>query len=49
MPYRLLVARRAETFSLLPPNAHGVTVEARHRIAVVAFGDEAEHLSFYQP
>ena len=36
-------------FSLLPPNASGVTAEARHRIAVVALGDEAEPLSFYQP
>jgi hypothetical protein len=36
-------------FSLLPPNALGVTVEARHRIAVVVLGDEAEPLSFYQP
>jgi hypothetical protein len=36
-------------FSLLPPNALGVTVEARHRIAVVALGHEAEPLSFYQP
>jgi hypothetical protein len=35
-------------FSLLPPNALGVTVEARHRIEVVALGDEAEPLSFYQ-
>ena len=29
-------------FSLLPPNAPGVTAEARHRIAVLALGDEAE-------
>jgi hypothetical protein len=36
-------------FSLLPPNAPGVTAEARHRIAVLALGDEAEPLSFYQP
>jgi hypothetical protein len=36
-------------FTLLPPNALGVTVEARHRIAVVALGGEAEPLSFYQP
>jgi hypothetical protein len=36
-------------FSLLPPNAPGVTAEARRRIAVVAVGDEAEPLSFYQP
>ena len=26
-----------------------VTAEARHRIAVVALGDEAQPLSFYQP
>ena len=36
-------------FSLLPPIAPGVTAEARHRIAVLALGDEAEPLSFYQP
>jgi len=36
-------------FSLLPPKAPGVTAEARHRIAVLAVGDEAEPLSFYQP
>jgi hypothetical protein len=36
-------------FSLLPPNVPGVTAEARRRIAVVALGDEAEPLSFYQP
>ena len=36
-------------FSLLPPNAPGVTAEARHRIAVLALGDEAEPLLFYQP
>jgi hypothetical protein len=36
-------------FSLIPPNALGVTAEARHRIAAVALGDEAEPLSFYQP
>jgi hypothetical protein len=36
-------------FSLLPPNAPGVTAEARHRIAVLALGDEAEPLSVYQP
>jgi hypothetical protein len=36
-------------FSLLPPNALRVTAEARHRIAVVALGDEEEPLSFYQP
>jgi len=35
-------------FSLLPHNAHGVTAEARHRIAVVALGDEAQPLSLYQ-
>ena len=35
-------------FSLLPPNAPGVTAEARHRIAVVALCDEAEALSFCQ-
>jgi hypothetical protein len=35
-------------FSLLPPNATGVTAEARHRIAVLALGDEAEPLSHYQ-
>jgi hypothetical protein len=29
-------------FSLLPPNAPGVTAEARHRIAVLAVGNEAE-------
>jgi hypothetical protein len=36
-------------FSLLPPNAPGVTAEARHRIAVLALGDEAELPSLYQP
>ena len=36
-------------FSILPSNAPGVTAEARHRIAVLAFGDEAEPLPFYQP
>jgi hypothetical protein len=36
-------------FSFLPPNAPGVTAEVRHRIAVVALGDEAEPLSIYQP
>jgi hypothetical protein len=36
-------------FSLLPPNASGVTAEARYRIAVLALGDEAEPLSCYQP
>jgi hypothetical protein len=36
-------------FLLLPSNAPGVTAEASHRIAVVALGDEAEPLSFYQP
>jgi hypothetical protein len=36
-------------FSLLPPNAPGVTFEARHRRAVVALGDEEGPLSFYQP
>jgi len=36
-------------FSLLPPNAPGVTVEARHRKAVLAIDDEAEPLSFYHP
>jgi hypothetical protein len=36
-------------FSLIPPNAPGVTLEARHRIAVLALGDEAEPMSFYQP
>jgi len=36
-------------FSLLPPNAPGVTAVARHRIAVLSLGDEAEPLSFYQP
>jgi hypothetical protein len=35
-------------FSLLTPNALRVTAEARHRIAVVALGDEGEPLSFYQ-
>ena len=35
-------------FSLIPPNAPGVTAEARHRIAAVALGDETELLSFYQ-
>jgi len=35
--------------SLLPPNAPGVTAEARHRIAVLALGGEAETLSVYQP
>ena len=34
-------------FSLLPPNAPGVTAEARHRIAVLALGVEAEPLSIY--
>ena len=36
-------------FSLLPPNAPGITAEARHRKAVLAIGDEAEPLSFYHP
>ena len=36
-------------FSLLPPNAPGFTAEARHRIAFVALGEEAEPLSFYRP
>jgi len=36
-------------FSLLPPNAPGAPAEARHRIAVLALGDEAEPLPFYQP
>jgi hypothetical protein len=36
-------------FSLLPQNAPGVTAEARHRVAVLAVGNEAEPLSFYQP
>ena len=36
-------------FSLLPPNAPGITAEARHRIAVLAHGDETEPLPFYQP
>ena len=36
-------------FLLLTANAPGVTVEARHRIAVVALGDEGEPLSIYQP
>ena len=31
-------------FSLLPPNAPGVTAEERHRIAIFALGDEAELL-----
>jgi hypothetical protein len=35
-------------FSLLSPNAPGVTTEARHRIAIFALGDEAELLSFCQ-
>jgi len=35
-------------FSLLPPNAPGVTAEARHGIAVLAL-DAAEPPSFYQP
>jgi hypothetical protein len=35
-------------FSLLSPNAPGVTAEARERIVVVALDDEAEPLSFYQ-
>jgi len=35
-------------FSLFSPNAPGVTTEARHRIAILALGDEAELLSFYQ-
>jgi hypothetical protein len=34
-------------FSLLSPNALGVTAEVRHRIAVLALGGEAEPLSFY--
>jgi hypothetical protein len=36
-------------FSLLPPNAPGAPAEARHRVAVLALGDEAEPLSFYLP
>jgi hypothetical protein len=36
-------------FSLLPPNAPGITAEARHRIAVLAVSDKAEPPSFYQP
>ena len=36
-------------FSLPLPKVPGVTAEARHRIAVVALGDEAEPLSFYHP
>jgi hypothetical protein len=42
-------ARILKCFSLLPPDAPGVTAEARHRIAVLALGDEAEPLPFYQP
>jgi hypothetical protein len=38
-----------KSFSLLPPNAPGVSAEARHRIAVLALGDEAQPLSFYIP
>ena len=38
-----------QCFSFLPPNAPAVTAEAKHRIAVVALGDEAEPLSMYQP
>jgi hypothetical protein len=36
-------------FSHLPPNAPGVTAEARRTIAVLALRGEAEHLSIYQP
>jgi hypothetical protein len=36
-------------FSLLAPNAPGVTAEARHRKAVLEIYDEAEPLSFYHP
>jgi hypothetical protein len=36
-------------FSLVPPNAPGVTAEKRHRIAVLELHDEAEPVSFYQP
>jgi hypothetical protein len=42
-------AKILKCFSLLPPNAPGVTAEARNSIAVLALGDEAEPLSFYQP
>ena len=35
-------------FALLSKNVAGVTAEARHRIAVLALGVEAEPLSFYQ-
>jgi hypothetical protein len=42
-------ARILKCFSLLHPNTPVVTAEARHRIAVVALGDKAEPLSFYQP
>jgi hypothetical protein len=31
------------------PKCTWVTDEARHRIGVVALGDEVEPLSFYQP
>jgi hypothetical protein len=36
-------------FSCLLPNACGVTAETRHRIAVLALGDEIKPLSYYQP
>jgi len=36
-------------FLLLPSNAPEVTAEARHRLALLALGDEAEPLPFYQP
>ena len=42
-------ARILKRFSLLPPDAPGVTAEARYRITILALGDEAEPLSFYQP
>jgi hypothetical protein len=32
-------ARILKCFSLLPPNATGVTAEGKHRIAVVTLGD----------
>ena len=47
--FRKLQAGILKCFSLLPPNAPGVTADARHRIAVVALGDEEEPLSIYQP